>query len=75
MEEIIFFGVVLGIPAIFLVLSIVNVVKIIKTKRSQNAVKKSLIIKTTVFCTIFALILIFYIWVMYVISNIELKGM
>lgn len=70
MESIISLCIVLGIPTIFLVLCIRNIVRIIKAKKSNDTVKKSLIIKTIIFGVIFILIVIFYIWIMYSLSRV-----
>ena len=59
----------LGIPSIFLVLCIINVIKIVKAKKNKESVNKSLIIKSIIFGLIFILIIIFYAWVMYSLSR------
>lgn len=69
MESIISLCIVLGIPAIFLVLCIKNIVGIVKAKKDKVTVKKSLIIKSIIFGAIFILIVIFYIWIMYLLSR------
>lgn len=69
MESIIPLCIVFGIPIIFLVLCIINIVRIIKAKKDNDTIKKSLIIKTIIFGVIFILIVIFYIWVMYSLSR------
>ncbi len=59
----------LSIPIIFFVLCIRNIVIIIKAKKDNDTIKKSLIIKTIIFGIIFILIVIFYIRLMYVLSK------
>ena len=44
-ETIISLIIFLGIPSIFLVLCIINVIKIVKAKKNKESVNKSLIIK------------------------------
>lgn len=68
MESIIFSCIILGIPTIFLVLCIRNIIKIIKSKKNNTIVEKSLTIKTIIFGIIFILIILFYAWVMYSLS-------
>ena len=69
MESIISICIVFGIPALFLVLCIKNIVEIVKSRKEKITVKKSLIIKSIVFGIIFILIIIFYTWVMYLLSR------
>lgn len=69
MESIIFLCIVFGIPAIFLVLFIKNIVGIVKAKKDKVIVKKSLIIKSIIFYAIFTLIVIFYTWINYLLSE------
>lgn len=69
MESIISICIVFGIPALFLVLCIKNIVGIVKSRKEKVTVKKSLIIKSIVFGIIFILIIIFYTWVMYLLSR------
>lgn len=69
MESIIFLCIVFGIPAIFLVLCVKNIVGIVKAKKDKVTVKKSLIIKSIVFGIIFISIVIFYMWVRYLLSR------
>ena len=69
MESIISICIVFGIPALFLVLCIKNIVEIVKSRKEKVTVKKSLIIKSIVFGIIFILIIIFYTWVMYLLSR------
>lgn len=66
MESIILVCIICGIPAIFLILFIINIARIIKSKKEKVAVKKSLIAKSIVFGVIFILIIIFYLcmWVL-----------
>ena len=61
--------IIFGIPAIFLILCIKNIVEIVKSKKEKVTVKKSLIIKSIIFGIIFILIVIFYMWVMYSLSR------
>ena len=68
MESIISICIIFGIPAIFLILCIKNIVEIVKSKKKVT-VKKSLIIKSIIFGVIFILIVIFYMWVMYSLSR------
>ena len=65
MESIISICIILGIPAIFLILCIKNIVEIVKLKKNKVTIKESLINKSIVFGVIFIFIVIFYIWVMY----------
>lgn len=69
MESIIYLGIIFGIPTIFCVLCIRNIVEIIKIKKNNNTVEKFLIIETIIFGIVFILIVIFYIWVMFSISR------
>lgn len=69
-ETIISLIIFLGIPSIFLVLCIINVIKIVKAKKNKESVNKSLIIKSIIFGLIFILIIIFYAWVMYSLSRV-----
>lgn len=69
MESIISMCIIFGIPAIFLILCIKNIVGIVKSKKNKVTVKKSLIIKSIIFGVIFILIVIFYMWVMYLLSR------
>ena len=69
MESIISICIIFGIPAIFLVLCIKNIVGIVKARKEKVTVKKSLIIKSIIFGIIFILIVIFYMWVMYSLSR------
>lgn len=59
----------LAIPIIFFVLCIRNIVIIIKAKKDNDPIKKSLIIKTIIFGVIFILIVIFYISLIYSLSK------
>ena len=69
MESIISICIILGIPAIFLILCIKNIVEIVKSKKDKITVKKYLIIKSIIFGVIFIFIVIFYMWVMYSLSK------
>ena len=69
METFFLIYIVFGIPAIFLILCIKNIVGIVKSKKENVTVKKSLIIKSIIFGIIFILIIIFYNWVMYLLSR------
>ncbi len=69
MEEIIYYFIFFGIPILFFVLCIKNIIKIIKAKRNKEIVKKSYIIKSIIFGTILVIIVSFYIWIMYEISK------
>ena len=69
METFFLIYIVFGIPAIFLILCIKNIVGIVKSKKENVTVKKSLIIKSIIFGIIFILIIIFYNWVMYSLSR------
>lgn len=69
MESIIPICIIFGIPSIFLILCIKNIVGIIKSRKERVTVKKSLIIKSIIFGIIFILIIIFYMWVMYSLSR------
>lgn len=69
MESIIPIAIIFGIPAIFLILCIKNIVEVVKSKKGKITVKKSLIIKSIVFGVIFIAIVVFYIWVMYSLSK------
>lgn len=69
MESIIPICIIFGIPAIFLILCIKNIVEIVKSKKEKATIKKSLIIKSIIFGMIFILIIIFYMWVMYSLSR------
>ena len=69
MESIIPICIIFGIPAIFLILFIKNIVGIIKSRKESVTVKKTLIIKSIIFGIIFILIIIFYMWVMYSLSR------
>ena len=69
MESIISICIFFGIPAIFLILCIKNIVGIVKLKKDKVTVKKSLIIKSIIFGMIFIFIVIFYMWVMYLLSR------
>ena len=69
MESIISICIIFGIPAIFLILCIKNIVGIVKLKKDKVTVKKSLIIKSIVFGIIFIFIVIFYMWLMYSLSR------
>ena len=70
METIISLFIVFGIPAIFLILWIKNIVEIIKLKKAKITVKKSLIIKSMIFGIIFISIVIFYMRILYLLSKI-----
>lgn len=69
MESIIPICIIFGIPDIFLILCIKNILGIVKSKKEKVTVKKSLIIKPIIFGIIFMLIIIFYMWVMYSLSR------
>lgn len=69
MESIIPICIIFGIPAIFLILCIKNIVEIVKSRKEKVTEKKSLIIKSIIFGIIFILIIIFYMWVMYSLSR------
>ena len=69
MESIISICIIFGIPAIFLILCIKNIVGIVRLKKDKVTVKKSLIIKSIVFGIIFIFIVIFYMWLMYSLSR------
>ena len=69
METFFLIYIVFGIPAIFLILCIKNIVGIVKSRKEKVTVKKSLIIKSIIFGIIFILIIIFYMWVMYSLSR------
>ena len=69
MESIIPICIFFGIPAIFLILCIKNIVGIVKSKKEKVTVKKSLIIKSIIFGIFFILIIIFHMWVMYSLSR------
>lgn len=69
MESIIPICIIFGIPAIFLILCIKNIVEIVKSKKEKATIKKSLIIKSIIFGMIFILIIFFYMWVMYSLSR------
>lgn len=69
MESTIPVVIIFGIPTIFLILCIKNVVDIAKSKKDKIAVKKSLIIKSIIFGAIFITIVVFYTWVMYSLSK------
>lgn len=69
METVIARLIIFGIPAIFLLLCIVNILKIIKLKKNKIAIKKSLFIKSIIFGMIFIFIVSFYIWVIYSLSK------
>ncbi|MCR5187019.1 MAG: hypothetical protein K6D97_07920 [Clostridia bacterium] len=63
------FSIIFGIPLIFLFLCISNIVKIIKSKKNKEIVKKSFIIKSILFGVIFILIVYFYISFIYGVSQ------
>lgn len=65
MESIISICIIFGIPAIFFILCIRNIVRIVKLRKDKVTIKKSLITKSIVFGVIFIFIVIFYIWVIY----------
>lgn len=69
MESIITICIILEIPAIFLILCIKNIVGIVKSKKDKVTVKKSLITNSFVFGIVFIMIVLFYIWVMYLLSR------
>lgn len=60
--ELIFLCIIFGIPAIFLILFIKNLTKVLKLKKNEATIEKSLIIKTIIFGTIFTLIFLFYLF-------------
>ena len=65
------FGIIIiyGIPIIFGILFIKNTISLIKAKKNKETLKKSIIIKTIIFGTIFILIISFYIWINYMLSR------
>lgn len=69
MESIISICIIFGIPVIFLILCIRNIVRIVKLRKDKVTIKKSLITKSIVFGVIFIFIVIFYIWIMYSLSR------
>lgn len=70
MATIISLGIFFGIPTIFLILFIINILKIIKNRKNGIPIKKSLIIKTSIFGVIFSFFVIFYIWITYLLSQV-----
>lgn len=69
METIINLCIVLGIPIIFFILCIRNIIRIIKAKKNNDAIKKSWVVKSIIFGVIFIIIIIFYVWMMYALSR------
>ena len=69
MESIISLGIIFGIPVIFLVLCVINIIQIIKAKKDKTTVKKSSIIFSIIFGVFFILIVGFYTWVSYLLSK------
>ena len=70
MAGLISLGIFFGIPCIFLVLFIIKLVEIVKNRKNGIPIKKSLIIKTTIFGVVFISFVIFYIWIMYLLSQV-----
>ena len=61
--------IIFGIPAIFLIGCIKNIVTIVKLKKKNERIKKSLVVGT-IFCGIFFIgIICLYIWVDYQLSR------
>ena len=71
MESFITAAIILGIPAIFLILCIKNILEIVESKNDKITVKKSLIIKSIIFGVIFIVIVVLYICVMYSLSVMD----
>lgn len=69
METILSMCIVIGIPAIFLVLCIKNIMGIVRSKKNKTTVKKSTIIKAIIFGVIFISIILFYMWLEYSLSK------
>ncbi len=69
MSLIIFLNIMIGIPLTILILCIINIVKAIKIKDSNDDSKKKFIIRSIIFGIIFLLIIAFYIYVDYNLSN------
>lgn len=69
MSLIIFLNIMIGIPLTILILCIINIVKAIKIKDSNDDSKKEFIIRSIIFGIIFLLIIAFYIYVDYNLSN------
>lgn len=65
METIIIFG----IPIIFLILFIRSIVKIIKTRKNKEKIKKSLIVQAIIFGLLIVITVIFYILIGIALSN------
>ena len=62
-------SIIYGIPLLFFILFIKNIIKISKIKRNKERVNKALIIKSQIFLLILITIIIFYIWVNYMLSK------
>lgn len=65
------FGIIIiyGIPLLFGILFIKNIIQLVKNKRNNDTLKKSTIIKTIIFGTLFISIISFYIWINYMLSR------
>ena len=61
--------IIYGIPLLFLIFFIKNIIRIVKIKKNNEALKKSLIVKTIILGIIFFSIIGFYIWVNYMLSK------
>lgn len=61
--------IIFGLPALFLLLCVNSIIRIVISKRKKIVVKKVLIVKAIIFGIIFILIIIFYAYVLYLISR------
>ena len=62
-------GIILAIPAAFFFLCIANIVKIVHAKKANAPVPKTWIAQAIIFGVVFISITIYYLWVMYALSQ------